>query len=61
MRLLKNLSNCYRHVKDELYVLLGAILLVTFLSGTIVYEAERSASRSDLPRTPTACGGAWSL
>jgi len=40
---LRNLLTSYRKVKDELYVLVAAMLLVMFLSGTIVYEAERDA------------------
>jgi voltage-gated potassium channel len=40
---LRSLVRTYSRVKDELYVLGGAILLLLFLSGTIVYEAERQA------------------
>jgi voltage-gated potassium channel len=40
---LRNLLTSYNRVRDELYVLGGAILLLMFVSGTIVYEAERQA------------------
>jgi voltage-gated potassium channel len=38
---LRRITLTYYRVKDELYVLGGAILLLVFFSGTIIYEAER--------------------
>lgn len=38
---LRHITLSYYKVRDELYVLGGAILLLIFFSGTILYEAER--------------------